>query len=162
MCDKQQEPCKICTTILRVIFIKSSVYYACQVNMANIYLLVCCSLYITVSVNQSVYQSVYRSFFPSVCLWVNQLISQLVSSYFHSPTLHPSFSPSVLQFLLSMSHPQWFLSVSPSTHKTFIKQINPSYIHGHSLVIGSVSRLTVLSELFSFCLGTQDDFLGIP
>ena len=45
-----------------------------------------------------------------------------------------------------------------STHKTFIKQINPSYIHGHSLVIGSVSWLTVLSELNSFCLGTQDDF----
>ena len=114
------------------------------------------------SISQLVSQSVYRSFIPSVCLWVNQLISQLVSSYFHSPTLHPSFSPSVLQFLLSMSHPQWFLSVSPSTHKTFIKQINPSYIHGHSLVIGSVSRLTVLSELNSFCLGTQDDFWGIP
>ena len=114
------------------------------------------------SISQLVSQSVYRSFIPSVCLWVNQLISQLVSSYFHSPTLHPSFSPSVLQFLLSMSHPQWFLVVSPSTHKTFIKQINPSYIHGHSLVIGSVSRLTVLSELNSFCLGTQDDFWGIP
>lgn len=114
------------------------------------------------SISQLVSQSVYRSFIPSVCLWVNQLISQLVSSYFYSPTLHQSFSPLVLQFLLSMSHPQWFLSVSPSTHKTFIKQINPSYIHGHSLVIGSVSWLTVLSELNSFCLGTQDDFWGIP
>ena len=82
----------------------------------------------------------------SLCQSISQLVSQLVSSYFYSPTLHQSFSPSVLQFLLSMSHPQWFLSVCPSTHKTFIKQINPSYIHGHSLVIGSVSWLTVLSD----------------
>lgn len=123
---------------------------------------VCTSL----SVNQSVGQSVSLLLLYSISLSMGQSVDQSVSQQLllqsNIASVFQSISPSVLQFLLSMSHPQWFLSVSPFTHKTFIKQINPSYIHGHSLVIGSVSRLTVLSELNSFCLGTQDDFWGIP
>lgn len=161
MCDKQQEPCKICTVILRVIFIKLSVYSTCQVNMVLNQ-----SAGLLQSVHHCVSQSVSLSLLYSISLSMGQSVDQSVSQQLllqsNIASVFQSISPSVLQFLLSMSHPQWFLSVSPSTHKTFIKQINPSYIHGHSLVTGSVSRLTVLSELNSFCLGTQDDFWGIP
>ena len=118
------------------------------------------------SISQLVSQSVSLSLLYSISLSMGQSVDQSVSQQLllqsNIASVFQSISSSVRQFLLSMSHPQWFLSVCPSTHKTFIKQINPSYIHGHSLVIGSVSRLTVLSELNSFCLGTQDDFWGIP
>ena len=117
-------------------------------------------------VSQSVSLSVSLSVLFSISLSMGQSVDQSVSQQLllqsNIASVFQSISSSVRQFLLSMSHPQWFLSVCPSTHKTFIKQINPSYIHGHSLVTGSVSRLTVLSELNSFCLGTQDDFWGIP
>lgn len=127
---------------------------------------ICWSAAVCTAVNQSVGQSVSLSLLYSISLSMGQSVDQSVSQQLllqsNIAPVFQSVSPSVLQFLLSMSHPQWFLSISPSTHKTFIKQINPSYIHGHSLVIGSVSRLTVLPELNSFCLGTQDDFWGIP
>ena len=80
VCDKQQEPCKICTVILRVIFIKLSVYYTCQVNMV---------------LNQSagLLQSVVMVWVPNL-ITLCQSIRQSIAPLFHQ-SVYGSISWSV-------------------------------------------------------------------
>lgn len=143
VCDKQQEPCKICTMILRVIFIKLSVYYTCQVNMVlnqsagrlqSVHH--CVSQSVSWSVSQSIAPLFHQSVYGSISGSVSQSAVTFTVQNCISLSVCQSFGPSVP----SVNEPSSVIFVSLSLYSQNIYQADKSLIHPWPLLSHWVSQ----------------------